>query len=182
MKKVVALATAAIAFAASTVDAQETPADRRLDRFQLFTRCDPVFPKVSVERSSPYVENLEDADLEEVVHAGLRNAGLLSEKEVPPFLYVTVGILHWAYVARVELMKEVTDPLTKLGGAATTWREYRYGIHSGDPGFVISSLSNAFNTFLDEYIRVNDLYCSGQADSGDDSPAFAEEGAREAGR
>ncbi|MDE2761414.1 MAG: hypothetical protein OXQ94_02540 [Gemmatimonadota bacterium] len=161
--KAVAFVAAAIAIAAPMVDAQETPADRRLDRFQLFTKCDPVFPKVSVERSSPYVENLEDADLEEVIHTGLRNAGLLGEEEVPPFLYVTVGILHWAYVARVELMKEVTDPLTQLRGAATTWREYRYGIHSGDPGFVISSLSNAFGTFLDEYLRVNDLYCSGQA-------------------
>ena len=134
-----------------------------------------MFPRVSVERSSPYVENLEDADLEEVVNTGLRNAGLLGEEEVPPFLYVTVGILHWAYVARVELMKEVTDPLTQLRGAATTWREYRYGIHSGDPGFVISSLGNAFGTFLDEYLRVNDLYCSGQAGAGDDSPFAAGE-------
>ena len=176
--KAVVLVAAAMVFAAPMVDAQETPANRRLDRFQLFTKCDPVFPRVSVERSSPYVEDLEDADLEDVVHAGLRNAGLLSEEEGPPFLYVTVGILHWAYVARVELMKEVTDPLTKLGGAATTWREYRYGIHSGDPGFVISSLSNAFNTFLDEYIRVNDLYCGGQGDS----PASAEDGVPAAGR
>ena len=153
------LVAMAVALAAPPATAQQTPADRKLDRFQLFTRCEPLSATVSVERSSPYVENLEDADLQQVVHAGLETAGLLREEELPPFLYVTVGILHWAYVARVELMKEVTDPLTKLGGVATTWREYRYGIHSGDPSFVISSLSNAFNTFLDEYRRVNEAYC-----------------------
>ena len=125
--RAIALAATALALAAPLIAAQETPPDRKRDRFQLFTRCAPVFPKVSVDRSSPYVENLADSDLEEVVHTGLRSAGLLSEEEVPPFLVVSVGILHWAYVARIELMKEVTDPGTNLAGAATTWRNYRYG-------------------------------------------------------
>lgn len=173
-----ALAAAALALAAPPATAQETTAERRLDRFQLFTKCAAVFPTVSVERSSPYLEDLEDADLEEIVHGGLRTAGLLGEREGPPYLFVTVGILHWAYVARVELMKEVTDPLTQLPGYATTWREYRYGIHSGDPSFVKSSLGNAFNTFVDEYLRVNDLYCGAQDASGSKAPVSAAAGAR----
>lgn len=136
------------------------------------------FPTVAVERSSPYVENLADSDLEGVVYSGLRSAELLKERassrappppgprrESPPLLYVAIGILHWAYVVRVELLKVVTDPGTDIKGAATTWRTYQYGIHSGDPAFVISSLSTAVQTFVDEYLRVNERFCGARDES-----------------
>jgi len=164
--KAIAIAAAALSLVATQVSAQQhLTLEEEGDRFQLFTRCSPVFPTVAVERSSPYVENLADSDLEEVVYSGLRSAELLKEGESPPLLYVAIGILHWAYVVRVELLKVVTDPGTDIKGAATTWRTYRYGIHSGDPAFVISSLSTAVQTFVDEYLRVNAMFCGAGGES-----------------
>ena len=175
---VIAIAAAALAPGATPTLAQNLTAEEEGDRFQLFTKCRPVFPTVAIERSSPYIEDLADSDLEEVIYSGLRSAGLLSEDEDTPFLYVAIGILHWAYVVRIELLKLVNDPRTDIHGAATTWRTYRYGIHSGDPAFVISSLNTALQTFLDEYLRVNEGSCSSRADPGGDS-AVSVPGAQE---
>ena len=131
--RAIAIAATALSLVATTVSAQQhLTAEEEGDRFQLFTRCSPVFPSIAVERSSPYV---------------------------------AVGILHWAFVVRVELLKVVTDPGTDIKGAATTWRTYRYGIHSGDPAFVISSLSTAVQTFLEEYLRVNARFCGARGES-----------------
>ena len=168
--RTIAIAVAALSLGATPVSAQQPTAEEEGDRFQLFTGCLPVFPTVAVDRSSPYVENLPDSALEAVVRTGLKSARLLNEKEAPPLLYVAVGIVHWAYIVRVELLKVVTDPETDIRGAATTWRTYRYGIHSGDPAFVISSLSTALQSFVDRYLRVNRRFCRARGDSEGDSP------------
>ena len=152
-------AVVALGLCAATATAQETPKDADADRFQLFASCKPIYPMVTLELNSAYLEGLEEAEVEELVQTGLRSAELLSDKPVPPFVTVNVGVVHWAFSVRVEFMKEMTDPYTKLRGGATTWRAHRYGIHSGDKSFVLSSLSTAVNGFLGEYRRVNGGAC-----------------------
>lgn len=161
-KRGIPTATAAImllGLCGTPATAQDTPKDEDADRFQLFASCKPIFPMVTLELNSAYLEDLEEAELEELVTTGLQSAELLSDKPVPPFVSVTVGVVHWAFSVRVEFMKEMTDPYTKLRGGATTWRAHRYGIHSGDKSFVLSSLSTAVNGFLGEYHRVNGHAC-----------------------
>lgn len=134
-------------------------------RFQLFAKCRPLFPTVTLEQTSPNLEDLEAADLEQVVVAGLESARLMSEEDAPPFLFVTVGVVRWAFLVRVELKKELRDPSTDLRGGATTWSAHRYGIHSGDKSFVLSSLGTALEGFVDEYRRVNERDCLSEADA-----------------
>lgn len=144
---------------AETAAAQDTPMDAEVERFQLFTRCRPLFPSVTLELNSAYLDDLTQTDLEELVSTGLRSVELLGDRQAPPFLFITVGVVQWAFSVRVELMKEVQDPYTDLRGGATTWRAQRYGIHSGDKSFVLSSLSTAINGFLADYHRVNQFSC-----------------------
>lgn len=169
--RAIAIVATALALGAGPASAQDLTAEQEAALFQLFTGCMPVYPTVAVERTSPNIEDLSDSQLEEVVLTGLRSAGLLSEKEGTPFLYVAVGIVHWAYVVRIELLKLVTDRETDIVGAAPTWRNYRYGIHSGDPEFVLSSLGTALQRFLDDYLLVNEGACGAAGDSIPDTAA-----------
>ncbi|MDE2877091.1 MAG: hypothetical protein OXU69_01075 [Gemmatimonadota bacterium] len=147
--------------------AQDRPRDEDAERFQLFASCSPVFPMVVLEQHSSYADDLEQAELEQIVLDGLESAGLLRDREGPPMLFISVGVIQWAFSVRVELMKSVNDPFTELRGGATTWRAHRYGIHSGDKSFVLSSLSTALNGFVDEYRRVNERACPSDTDRAD---------------
>ena len=168
--RAIAIVATVMALGAAPASAQNLTQEQEVALFQLFTRCEPVFPTVAVERSSEYLEEeLTDSVLEEVVFTGLRSAGLLGETEKPPFLYVAVGVVHWAYVVRVELLKLVTDRETDIAGATPTWRTYRYGIHSGDPAHVVSSVGTALQRFLEDYLLVNESVCGESGDSGADS-------------
>ena len=167
--RAIVVAAAALGMVTTMASAQDTSKDENVDRFQLFAKCKPVLPTVTLELTSAYLENLEEAELEQVVLTGLRAARLLSDQEAPPFLFVTVGVVHWAFSVRVELMKELRDPLTQLRGGATTWRAHRYGVHSGDKSFVLSSLSSALGVFVDEYRRVNGSACPSAGDPQSDS-------------
>ena len=117
MIRVTVGAVVALGLCATVAMAQDTSKKEEADRFQLFTKCLPVYPTVSLELTSAYLEDLEEAEVEELVLTGLRSAQLLGDQPEPPFLFVTVGIVHWAFSVRVELMKELTDPMTELRGA-----------------------------------------------------------------
>ena len=171
--KVIAIAGTVLALGAIPVAAQDPTPEQEAALFQLFTRCRPVYPTVAVERTSSKLEELSDSQLEEVVLTGLRSEGLLSEEEGTPFLYVAVGIVDWAFVVRVELLKLVTDRASEIVGAAPTWRTYRYGIHGGDPEFVLSSLDTALQRFLHDYLLVNAGACGTPGDSRPDTAASA---------
>lgn len=169
--KVVVIAGTVLALGAVPGSAQDPTPEQEAALFQLFTRCKPVYPTVAVERTSAKLEDLSNSQLEEVVLTGLRSDGLLSEKEGTPFLYVAVGIVDWAFVVRIELLKLVDDRETDIVGAAPTWRTYRYGIHGGDPEFLLSSLGTAMRRFLDDYLLVNEGACGASGNPPADTAA-----------
>ena len=93
------------------------------------------------------------------VRSRLRAARLYSEKEVyPPLLLgvvVTVGEGGLFNVA-VELHKYLRDDLNEIDGRwrSVTWRSGSFGTHGGSASYIISTLSEHMDTFLDEYLRV----------------------------
>lgn len=82
-----------------------------------------------------------------------------------PFLYVDVNVASSAFNVEVEFRRSVKvllpvpegmDPLVPL---ATTWDSSSLGTHGRDASYVLSSVSQHVDRFIDEYLRVNATAC-----------------------
>ena len=136
--------------------------------FELYTGCAPVGLLVTMAVDS--VPSLTRSDVEISARSRLRGARIfdgpvrvsdLHERRLP-FLQVTIGGYGPAYSFSVQLAlsKPVRDTLSGASGMAITWRGIRTeGRHGGDGGYVLQSLAQRMDEFIDEYLAANERAC-----------------------
>ena len=132
-----------------------------LDRFELWYGCQPVFLVVEGLPDSAKAIGLSTSRIETAVRSRLRSARIYSaERPWPrPYLYVNVNVLGAAFGHRLELNKWVKDEASGEEGRAATWRRGGIGTHGESASFVLSTIGEFTDLFIDEYLRVNADAC-----------------------
>ena len=156
----IALLTLAL-MAASPASGQVTD----YDKFQLWNDCLPIDLLIETPPDDATEIELTEERIETVVRSRLRAARLYDQEEFA-YLYVNMSIVGNAFAYRIELKKRVIDTATSLPGYAKTWNTSGTGTHGGGAdaaNFILSSLAENIDGFIDEYLRVNDEACSGPA-------------------
>ena len=162
---IVAVAVLSFSVLGPPVQAQDNPsaqerADLR-DRFQLFTRCNPLGISVYVQGDKADEIELTEERVRTMAESRLRAARLYGSHKGVPSLAVTILTLDDgpAFVRRIQLSKWLRDDMTELALGIFTWEDFDYGTHGGDAGFIMQGLSEDLDGFILEYLRVNEGYC-----------------------
>lgn len=134
---------------------------------QLWTGCSILEPEVYVSDGDDDLSGLTEATVMRAVSSRLRAARLHHDGEQAfVVLRVDVWIVGRAFHVEVELRRIVwIIPGARLDSSedaiiATTWSDSTLGTHGGDPSFVLSSVSEKMDHFIDEYLRVNGSACA----------------------
>jgi len=99
-------------------------------------------------------------EVRRAVTSRLRLARLFNDQEEDLLLYVHVHVVGPAFSVNVELWKRLTDKLySGLSFLASSWDTGYIGTHGDGSSYVISSLGQALDHFIDEYLRVNEKDC-----------------------
>lgn len=128
------------------------------DRFKLWNSCGPM---------SLLVESLpEDATniglTKEAIVTSVRSrlrAARLYVSGVTPYIYVNVNVVGRAFGIGIGYNKWVFDPASNEEGMATVWTIGSTGTHGRNSNYIVSSVSQHIDKFIDEYFRVNEEAC-----------------------
>ena len=74
-------------------------------------------------------------------------------------MYVNVNVVGLSFNVSTEYNKPVFDVATMIEGRAITWDTVVLGRHGGDPNYVLSTLAQDTDLFIDEYLCVNADAC-----------------------
>ncbi len=127
-------------------------------RFELFADCGPIGLAVGNLSEDAAEIGLTESSIRDAAESRLRSARLYSEAS-DQYLYVNVTVVGHAFAVNLRYKKRVLDPLSGLGGFATTWNSGGTGTHGRDPGFILSGVSQHLDRFLVEFLRVNEASC-----------------------
>ncbi len=147
---------AAALFLAATAETEEVT---RLDRFKLWNDCAPMNLIVESLPDDATEIGLSKGAVETTVRSRLRAARLFDADEYQ-YLYVNVNVVGAAFSIRFKYYKRLFDPALELFGFAGRWNIGVTGTHGRDPGYILSSVSQDTDKFIDEYLRVNEDACS----------------------
>jgi len=129
------------------------------DRFKLWNDCRPM--RLVVENL--YEDETDIGLTEDVITAAVRSrlraARLYTAEELRPYLYINVNVVNAAFHDSVEYNKWVKDEASGLKRRTTTWKSSSTGTHSRDASYILSSVSQHVDMFIDEYLRVNEDAC-----------------------
>ena len=87
-------------------------------------------------------------------------AARLYDMDGLPYLYVRVGVTARAFATEVSFKKPLIDSASAQVRMATTWETGSYGTHSGNAGYVLQFVSESVDSFILNYLRVNEDACN----------------------
>lgn len=150
----------AAVIAAAPLEAQEAR-----ERFELFNECSPVRLTVTLGNDDRDLPELTYERVRTLAESRLRAARLFPRFPPQlPFLQITVDVVGTAFSGRVIFFKRVYDPLSGVSEFTSTWRRGDTGTHRGgeeSAAFIMQRLSELVDTFVLEYLRVNEESCTG---------------------
>lgn len=133
--------------------------DESQERFELFTRCAAMDLRVSFQDNADGASNLTIGQIERAVRSRLRAARLY--RETSSFmLRVFVMAQSQAFSVDLSFYKSLYDSTSSVQGLAITWQSGGVGTHGGNANYVLSSISQEMDEFLDDYLRVNESACA----------------------
>ncbi len=160
MKHLVVLPFAAMLF---LVVPSRTEAVTGSDRFALWDDCRPMGLVVGGLINDAADIGLKEEDISVAARSRLRAARLYTAEifdwPPPSELYINVNIVGQGFGIIVQYRKWVTDNISGEQGFAATWFSGSNGTHGRDSGFVVSGVSQLTDSFIDEYLRVNEDAC-----------------------
>ena len=131
-------------------------------RFKLYNACRPMQLAVGEPSNDAKKLGLTEQRVRVAAESRLRAARLYTEEIARgngALLYVNANVVREVFTVDVKYHKELRDPVSTNLGLASTWQSGRFGTHGGDPGYIIQNLSEKMDTFLVEYLRVNEKDC-----------------------
>ena len=96
--------------------------------------------------------------LQTIAESRLRAARLYDATALA-YLYVNVNVNGRSFSARVQYYKVLYDGVSGETNYAMTWNVSSTGTHGGDAGFILQGLSEHLDSFILEYLRVNEDAC-----------------------
>lgn len=156
MKRLLLLALSVLF--AFNVYAQDEPA-YSWDGFRLLTFCGQTRLLVEGLHQDAAQIGLTKNSIETLVRSRLRAARIYTENLAGQYLYVNVNVVGSAYGIRLSFNKPVKDSFTQRVSTAETWDSSSTGTHGRDAGFILQSISQHIDKFIDDYLRVNADYC-----------------------
>ena len=133
--------------------------EAQVDHFQLYSNCGLISIFVNELSSDAEEIGLENPKIQAAAESRLRSARLYTEADPAVILEITVQVFRSAFSVRLSLYKTVFDPLTEINYSSATWTLGSIGTHGSDASFIIRSLSQHLDTFLADYLRVNETAC-----------------------
>ena len=131
-----------------------------LERFQLFTECQPLYPLVEVLTPAATDIGLTLEGLQAAMDSRLRAARLYADPWMAmATLYLNVHVVRSAFTVTLELQKPLWDELSGSRFSAPTWSSVVLGTHGRDSGYVLSAVAARMDEFLAAYLRVNYAAC-----------------------
>ena len=156
-KKVKRLVVIAALLAASgLVAAQDSTEQTKFDRFELWNMCRPIYLVVEGLHNDAAEIGISEDQIGTTVRSRLRAARIYNADRISPYLYVRVTVVGQAFSVQLSLWKFLTEVLAPgIQGMAQTWVTGSIGTHGQDAGYILQSVSNHTDKFIDEYLRVN---------------------------
>ena len=150
---------AALALAPASASAAEVSG---LDRFMLWNECRDVGLVVNDLPESVAAFGLDVDAIEVTARSRLRAARLYAEPRSVTglsYLLVLVNAAGPAFNISLEYLKPVIDIVTMREGRARFWSTGETGLHGKNPQYLLSSVAELSDRFIDEYLRVNRDAC-----------------------
>ncbi len=169
--KLFAAVVVALSVASGLVEAEESssPTDieraiERMEHFKLWNECGSVYLVVESLNNDAAEIGLTKERIETAVRSRLRAAriyggGVFDAVYWDPLIYVNVAVANSAFSVRLDFVKWVTDFVSDEPGSAHTWQTGSIGMHSQDASYILQSVSQHTDKFIDEYLRVNAEAC-----------------------
>ena len=130
------------------------------DRFDLWTECAGVDFLVETMDEDAAAFGLSTERVEGVAGSRLRAAGIHDDGSRENWLYLRVTVFDFSYVVEVGFQKRLLDEGTGLGMTASTWSRVGLGLSRSMEGdHVMGMVSEFLDTFIDDYLRVNEAAC-----------------------
>ena len=132
------------------------PADSRIMKFQLYQACEPMWLEVITDEESRAIQDELTAALE----SRLRSARLYrsNDEDANSRLILQVTIAGPAFLISLEFSKEVYDPASDTEGVTATW-DLRVVGWLPDLSHIVTSAAQQMDSFLTEFLRVNEGAC-----------------------
>ena len=131
----------------------------RFDRFKLWDNCQAMdLIVVSTSKDTADIRLAEET-IATTVRSRLRAARLYDASALP-FVRVYVQIVGSAFRTDLRYYKMVKDLASSHENAATSWSTGSTGTHGRDSGYILSTVSEHTDEFIDEYLRVNEEACT----------------------
>lgn len=128
------------------------------DEFGLSTNCQPIGLFVLIDNNQKELE-LDEETIQNAVESRLRSARLYDDSWSSSQLEVYVHVVGLAFNITLSLEKFVTDSITGHPGIAKTWQTIATGTHGNDENYIVSAISQYIDSFLVEFLRVNEGAC-----------------------
>ena len=140
------------------------------ERFLYWTGCSPLHLAVIVSPDSIAPDSvrmgLTNAAVATAVRSRLRAARIYTDNVEASSLGVRVSVLHskkmtgGAFAVDISLHKLVYDPLSGVSGFVQTAVCNPFlGLHAGNAAFILSTIAQGMDEFIDTYLRVNEPAC-----------------------
>ena len=155
MKRLIVIAALLVAPGLAMAEDSTAPIDT--DRFKLWNECKPIALVVELKTNDTAKFDLKEERIETLFRSRLRAARIYTDYS-SPWLYVNVTVAGSAFNISLFLRKFITDSISDEKGFATTWYQGTTG-QSPDAGFILQSVSENTDKFIDEYLRVNAKAC-----------------------
>lgn len=138
--------------------AQDSTAPTHVDRVKLWLACKPIGLVVDSRAAKT---GLTEERIVTLVRSRLRAARIYRPREdvFAPFLYVNVNVSGLAFHVSFKLFKPVLDIISGKSVTAVMWYDGTTGTHGRDAGYILQSVSERTDQFIDEYLRVNAEAC-----------------------
>lgn len=135
------------------------PGQKVLDRFALWTDCEPIGTQFFMAPYQVYPRGVAEETVEKNVKSRLERAGILRE-DTDQSIAPAIRINRTTYRLSLEFSKAVTDNLSGEVSHVTTWKRSVEGYPVSYPEFypVVDGL---VDEFIREFLRVNMEACAG---------------------
>ena len=169
IKRYFAIALAAVVLSVAGASARANNLDDAIesiveeaesDRFQLWNSCRPVTLSVqgiAKDKDAAKI-GLKQETVVIAARSKLRIARLYADRAIAA-LIVDVTVVGAAFHIGVDYWKPVKDVASGLQRRAGTWGAYQVGTHGDNASFIISSVSELIDRFIDSYLGTNDSVC-----------------------
>ena len=133
--------------------------EERLKRFELFCDCSPVGLSISNLSSDAKKLGLTREAVQANLESRLRSARLYTSDGLESYVFVSVNVVGNAFSIELQFKKLVYDRFSGNTFFAVTWETGSTGTHGGRADYILSSISQAMDRFLLNFLRVNEDAC-----------------------